>query len=165
VLSRPQTIHRNAPATARSASRPSTCQAAVCGAGPDGGKPDPPRVRDTRAGGAMVEATFGALAMAGGGHRSTARDGATPRGAVRVTAITRRTKSRTTRYRADTSLGEEGRPRRNNGALRLGTRRHGDTKSSDPSRSVGASRQSPRVWRAFTSCVCAQLTRCASSIA
>ena len=137
------------PPGARSANDPSTCQRGVCGVGPDGGKSDPSRARDTRADDRDDRGVLRTppMSMARGGDRAAPAGGATGGRAIRLAAIARRADR-------EQALAEP--------AGFLAKRRVHDVGAATPptaharqtvaqekrlARSVGASRRSPRVWR------------------
>src|SRR5262249_49070305 len=133
------------PPGARSASDPSTCQRGVCATPWPGEKPEPSRARDTGAGDRDGQGSR--RSSRDGRDRSRTRDGATRRGAVRMAAITCGTNGKRPVTEPAGLLAK--------GYVHVGAAAHSDwtrgqnrdTKSGDPSRSVGASRRSPRVWR------------------
>ena len=138
------------PPRARSAIDPSTCQRAVCGTVPGGGSLIPP----ARAIGALmipvIEAAFrtGPMAAAGGPDRPAAGRRATRRRAIRVAAIARgadreEAAAPPTRFLAKRRVHNVGAATHSNW-IRTS---HSWHKERRLTRSVGASRRSPRVWR------------------
>ena len=112
------------PPGARSANDPSTCQRGVCGVGPDGGKSDPSRARDTRVDDPDDRGGLQDWHDVGGERRGSIASGRpcdTPTSNTRG-RDRRRRRSRRGGCTADTFSGEAACPRRRSGdTLRLDT--------------------------------------------